>query len=98
MDPARGSAAQAPWFGLLCAYFVGWATIIDAEGVGSTFGTDSVTMVVGVTMFWSRRVYSPLLLFDVCCLLLASSRSLLLCLNLDMVSLIFYQVLRYWND
>ena len=84
-----GSLPQAPWFVLLRAGSVGWAPIIDAEGVGSTFGTDSVTMVVGVTMFWSRRVWSPLLLFNVCCLLLASSRSLLLCLNLDMVSLIF---------
>ena len=68
---------------------VGWISITDVEGVESTFETGSVTMLVGATMFLSRRVCSPLLLFDVCCLLLASSRSLLLCLNLDMVLLIF---------
>ena len=67
-----------PWFGLLCAGSVGWVSITDVEGVESTFGTGSVMMLVGVTMFLSRRVCSPLLLFDVC-LLLASSRSLLPC-------------------
>ena len=66
-----------------------WILTTDVEGLESTLGTGSVTTLVGVTMFLSRRVCSPLLLFDVCCLLLASSRSLLLCLNLDMVSLIF---------
>ena len=81
-----GSPPQAPWFGLFCAGAGGWISITDVEGVESTFGTGSVTMLVGLTMFLSRRVGSPLLLFDVCFLLLASSRSLLLCLNLDMVS------------
>ena len=80
---------QAPWFVLLLAGSVGWAPTIDVEGVKSTFGSGSVTALLGVTMFQSSKVCSPLLLFDVCCLLLASSRSLLLCLNLDMVSLIF---------
>ena len=93
-----GSLPQAPWFVLLRAGSVGWAPIIDVEGVKLTFGSGSVTASVGVTMFRSRRVCSQLLLFDVCCLLLASSRSLLLCLNLDMVLLILNQVLRYWND
>ena len=86
-----GSPPQELWFGLLRAASVGWAPITDVEG-------GSVTTLVGVKMFRSRRVCSPLLLFDVCCLLLVSSRSLLLCLNLDMVLLILNQVLRYWND
>ena len=72
----------------MCAGAVGWISITDVEGVGSTFGTGSVTMLVGVTIVLFGRVCSPLLLFDVC-LLLASLRSLLLCLNLDMVLLIF---------
>ena len=84
-----GSSPQAPWFGLLCAGSVGWISITDLEGVESTLGTCSVTMLAGVTMFLSRRTCSPLLLLDVCCLRLASSRSLSLCLNLDMSSLIF---------
>ena len=45
--------------------------------------------ITSITMSWSSCVCSQLVLFDACCLLFASLRSLLLLHNLDMVSQIF---------
>ena len=70
---------QAPWFVILLFALFRFGSV----------GCGSGTVLVGVTMFWSSSVCSPLLLFDACCLLFASSRSLLLFLSLDMVSQIF---------